>query len=178
MVPVNEQFAALSKAQLESILKTVEFTSDHFEKLADVQVKAAKAAFADSVKMVKQLATLKDASEVAAFTGGLAQPIGEKTADYAKSVYEVVAGAQASLASMLEEQVAEFNKTMVVTLDTALKSAPAGSESAVAAAKSAIHSANTMYESMVKAAKQMAAVTEANVAAVTAQTAPAKKKAA
>jgi len=36
MVPVNEQFAAFSKAQLETVLKTVEFASDHLEKLADV----------------------------------------------------------------------------------------------------------------------------------------------
>jgi phasin family protein len=176
MIPVNEQFAALSKAQFDTVLKTVEFASDHLEKLADVQVKAAKAAYADGVKAVKQLATLKDVAEAAAYSSGLAQPTLEKTTDYAKSVYEVVAGAQAGLASMLEEQVAEFNKTMVVTLDSALKSAPAGSEGAVAAAKSAIHSANTVYESMVKAAKQMAAMTEANIAAVTAQAAPSRKK--
>jgi hypothetical protein len=66
---------------------------------------------------------------------------------------------------------------MVVTLDSALKSAPAGTEGLIAPLKSAIHSANTLYESMVKAAKQMAAVTEANVSAVTASAAPKKKAA-
>ena len=178
MVPVNEQFAAFSKAQLETVLKTVEFASDHLEKLADVQVKAAKAAYADGLKTVKHLTTLKDVGEVAAYSSGLAQPALDKTTDYAKSVYEVVAGAQASLASMVEAQVADFNKTMVVTLDTALKSAPAGTEGVMAAAKSAIHSANTVYESIVKAAKQVAAITEANVAAITVQATPIKKKAA
>jgi len=178
MVPVNEQFAAFGKSQLETILQTVEFASDHLEKFTDVQVKAAKAAYADGLKTVKHLTTLKDVSEVAAYSSGLAQPALDKTTDYAKSVYEVVATAQASLASMVEAQVAEFNKTMVFTLDTALKSAPAGSEGVVSAAKSAIHSANTVYESIVKAAKQMAAITEANVAAITSQAAPMKKKAA
>ena len=64
---------------------------------------------------------------------------------------------------------------MVVTLDTAMKSAPAGSEGAIAAVKSAIHSTNTVYETMVKTAKQMASAAEANLAAV-AQVNPASKK--
>ena len=178
MVTVNEQVAAVGKAQLETILKTAELASDHFEKLADVQVKAAKAAYADSVKTFKHLATVKDASELAAFSSALAQPTWEKATEYGKSVWEVVAAAQASLTSTIEEQVAEFNKTVVIALDTALKSAPAGSEGAVTALKSAVHSANTVYESMVKAAKQMATITEANIDAVTAQASSAKKKAA
>ena len=177
MVQVNEQFATLGKAQFETVLKTVEFASEQAEKLADIQIRAVKAAYADGVKTVKHLATLKDVSEVAAYSSGLTQPTLEKTTDYAKDVYEMVAAAQTGLASMLEGQVAEFNKTMVVTLDSALKSAPAGSESAVAAAKSAIHSANTVYESMVKAAKQLAAITEANIATISAQAAPTKRKA-
>ena len=65
---------------------------------------------------------------------------------------------------------------MVVTLDAALKSAPAGSEGAVSAVKSAVHSANTIYESLIKAAKQVSSITEANVAAVNAQVATATKK--
>jgi hypothetical protein len=67
---------------------------------------------------------------------------------------------------------------MVVALDGVLKNAPAGTDGLIAPLKSAIHSANTLYESMVKAAKQMAAVTEANISAATAPVAAAKKKAA
>jgi phasin family protein len=176
MVPVTEQLAALNKSQLETVLKIVELTSENFEKLADVQVKAAKAAIADNMKTVKQLAGVKDLAELSTVSANVTQPW-DKATTYAKSVYEVLAAAQAEFAEMLETQVAEFNKNMVVTLDGALKGAPAGTEGLVAPFKSAIHSANALYESMVKAAKQMAAVTEANVAAVTSP-APAKKKAA
>jgi hypothetical protein len=55
-----------------------------------------------------------------------------------------------------------------------MSSAPAGSEAAFAAAKSAIESTKTVYETMVKAAKQMTSLAEANIAA--SQTKPPKKK--
>lgn len=175
MVPVSEQFAAMNKTQVETTLKLAEFAAESFEKLADVQLQAVKAALTESLKAFKQVASVKDVSELSALSSGLAQPGWDKTSTYMKSLYEVVSGSQAQFAQVLEAQVAEFNKTMVVTLDSALKNAPAGTEGLVAPLKSAIHSGNALYESMVKAAKQMAAVTEANVSAVTA--APKKKAA-
>jgi phasin family protein len=175
MVQVAEQVAVFNKSQLEALLKVAELTAENMEKLADVQFRAAKSAYADSVKTLKQLAAIKDVNELAGLTTGIAQPTWDKATAYTKSVYEVVSSAQSEFASLLEEQVAEFNKNMVVTLDAAMKSAPAGSEGAIAAVKSAIHSTNTVYETMVKTAKQMASVAEANIAAV-AQVAPASKK--
>jgi phasin family protein len=175
MVQVSEQVVAFSKSQLDALLKVAELTAENVEKLTDVQFNAAKTAYADSVKALKQLAAIKDPNEFASVTTGLAQPAWDKAATYAKSVYDVVSTAQTELASVLEEQVADFNKNMVVTLDAAMKSAPAGSESAIAAVKSAIHSANTVYETLAKSTKQLAAAAEANLAAV-AQVAPATKK--
>jgi phasin family protein len=177
MVPVSEQFAAMNKTQVETTLKLAEFAAESFEKLADVQTQAVKAAIGESLKAFKQIASAKDVGEWSAVSSGLAQPGWDKTSAYVKSLYDVVSGSQAQFAQVLEAQVAEFNKTMVVTLDGALKNAPAGTEGLVAPFKSAIHSANALYESMVKAAKQMAAVTEANVSAVTATAAPKKKAA-
>ncbi len=46
-----------------------------------------------------------------------------------------------------------------------MKSAPRGSEAAFTAAKSAVESTRSVYETMVKAAKQMGTVAEANIAA-------------
>jgi len=175
MVQVSEQVAAFGKSQLEAVLKAAELTAENVEKLVDLQFKTAKSAYADSLKALKQLASIKDVNELATVTTGAAQPTFDKATSYAKSVYDVVSGAQAGFASLVEEQVADFNKNMVVTLDAAMKSAPAGSEGAIAAVKSAIHSANTVYETMVKAAKQVASATEANIAAV-AEAAPASKR--
>jgi phasin family protein len=168
----------VNKSQLESVLKLTEIATENFEKLADVQVRAAKAALAESLKTFKQLASAKDVGEFGTLSTSLTQPTWDKTSAYVKSVYDVVSASQAEFAHILETHVAEFNKNMVVALDGVLKNAPPGTDGLVTPLKSAIHSANTLYESMVKAAKQMAAVTEANISAATAPVAAAKKKAA
>jgi len=178
VAPITEQFAAVNKSQVESMLKLAEIAADNFEKLADVQIKAAKTALAESLKTFKQIASVKDVGELGTLSSSLTQPAWDKTTAYAKSVYDVVSASQAEFAEILEAQVAEFNKNMVVALDGALKNAPAGTDGLVTPLKSAIHSANTLYESMVKAAKQMAAVTDANISAATAPVAAPKKKAA
>src|SRR5512134_3237891 len=164
MVPITEQLAALSRSQVDAVLKTAALVADNAEKLAELQVKSSKAAYEDAVSAVRQMAALKDVNELASYSTAAVQPAWDKAAAYAKSTYEVVAGAQAEYAALLEEQVADFNKNVVVTLDAALKSAPAGSEGAVSAIKSAVHSANTVYESLIRAAKQVSSITEANLA--------------
>ena len=76
----------------------------------------------------------------------------------------------------MEEQVAEFNKQVVTGLDKVVKSAPAGSEVAVAAVKSAITAVNSAYDNLSKSAKQFTEMTQANVEAATTQGVHATKK--
>ncbi len=178
MVQINDQVMALNRSQLEATLKFAEITSETVEKLADLQFRVAKTAFADGVKTAKQLGAVKDASELATLSGSLSQPVWEKAQAYAKSVYEVATTTQAEITSLLEEQLGELNKNVVGVLDGALKNAPAGSEGAVAAVKSVIQSASAVYESVLKATKQMAAIAESNAQAATATVVSPRKKAA
>ncbi len=178
MVQLNDQLVALNRSQLEATLKFAEIASETVEKLADLQFRVAKTAFADGVKTAKQLGAVKDASELAALSGSLSQPTWEKAQAYAKSVYEVATTSQAEITSLLEQQLGELNKNVVGVLDGALKNAPGGSEGAVAAVKSVIQSASAVYESVLKATKQMASMAESNAQAATAAVAASRKKAA
>jgi phasin family protein len=176
MAQVTDQVAAYNKAQLEAALKMAEAAAGHMEKLAEVQFQAAKAAYANSVSALRQLTAVKDVSELARLTTGMAQPALAQASEYAKSLYDVVASAHAQFAVNLEKQVAEMNKNMMTALDAAMKSAPPGSEPALAAAKSALQSTNAVYETMVKAAKQMASLAEANSSAASHSASGKKKK--
>jgi phasin family protein len=178
MIQINEQLVALNKSQLEAALRFGEITSDTLEKLADLQLRTAKTAFADGVKTAKQLGAVKDASEFAAVGGALSQPTWEKAQAYAKGVYEVAATTQAEISSLLEHQLGEVSRSVLGVLDGALKNAPAGSEGAVAAVKSVVQSASAAYESMLKATKQMVAIAESNAATAAAHVAAPRKKAA
>jgi hypothetical protein len=68
---------------------------------------------------------------------------------------------------VVEAQVAELQKNVLAAVDTALKSAPAGSENAVALVKSSVAAASNAFDSVQKAAKQAAEAAEANFKRVT-----------
>jgi len=91
-------------------------------------------------------------------------------------VYEVTSGTQAEMTRFMESQAAEYNRSVVGLLDKFAKNAPAGSDVAVAAVKSALAAANSAYDSMTKVAKQATEIAEANFAAATAATKDAVKK--
>ncbi len=146
------------------------------ERMLEVQLKAAKSAFADGVQQAKTLSEVKDPQEFAQIKNTLLQPNLENATAYVKSVYDVATATQSEISKLVEEQVAEFNKQVVTGLDKIVKLAPAGSEVAVAAVKSTISAINSTYDNLSKSAKQVAEMTQANVEAATSQVVHASKK--
>ena len=178
MTTIPEQISAFGKTQLETALRFVTIAAEGTEKFLDLQIKNSKAAFNEGMKNAKALAEVKDVSELPTWTSSTFQPGVDKATAYARSLYEVAAGTQSEISAVLEAQIGDFSRDVVVALDAALKSAPAGSEPAVAAVKSVIGTANTVYESIARASRQLAAMTEANLAAASQAGMAPKKKAA
>jgi phasin family protein len=179
MYVTPEQVAATNKSGMESLLGLAHTQFAAFEKLSALNFNATKAAFEDSVRLAKALLNVKDMQELVNLNSSLAQPSLEKAIAYSRNVYEVATATQSDITKALENQAAEANKSMVGLLDKVSKNAPAGSDVAVAAVKSALAAANSAYDSFTKVAKQASDIAEANFAAATAATAKeAKKKAA
>lgn len=176
MYQAHEQLVAWNKANLEAAVRFAGIALEGAERMLEVQLKAAKSVFADGVQQAKALAETKDLQEFAQIKNTLAQPTLEKATSYVKSVYDVAAATQSELSKLFEEQVSEFNKHVVTGLDKAVKSAPAGSEVAVAAVKSVISAINSTYDNVSKSAKQFAEMTQANVEAATTQAVNTGKK--
>jgi phasin family protein len=147
------------------------------ERMFDLQIKAAKSVFADSIEGAKALAAVKDVQQFAALKENLAQPSMEKATAYAKSVYDVATSTQAEFGKLAEAQVADFNKQIVTVLDKMVKTAPAGSEVGIAALKSAMAAVNASYDNVTKVAKQFSDATQSNIEAATKQAVSGAKKA-
>jgi phasin family protein len=188
MFATPEQLVSANKANVESLLTLANTAFASAERLAALNLNVARSALEDYVANVKAVLSVKDPQEFMSLQTTLAQPAVEKIVSYSRSVYEISAQTQEEFSKVWETQFAEINKNVAAALDQAAKSAPAGSDVAVAAVKSAIAAANSAYDSINKAAKQVAEITEANVAAATnatvkavgaaAPTAPKPKKAA
>ena len=175
MYNVPEQLLATNKEALEMFVEFAGIAAAGAEKLLDAQMKIAKAVFADSVKHAKTVVAAKDVQELTEIQTTSVQPSTEKAAAYGRSIYSVVAETQAELSKFFEVRFADANKNLTSALDKAVKSAPAGSDVAVAAVKSALAAANQAYDAFSKATKQ---VTEATEATMSAATSTPKKKAA
>jgi len=165
MFKTPEQLATANKATVDSLLSLANTALASAERIAALNLNTARSLMEDSVSGAKALMGAKDVQE--AIQASLAQPNVEKAVAYSRSVYEISAQTQEELSKMVEAQFGDFQKTVAGLLDQAAKSAPAGSDVAVAAVKSAIAAANSAFDNMNKAAKQVAEIAEANVAAAT-----------
>ena len=190
MFATPAQFSELQKGQMDAAFALGQTFFDATERLLELNIAAAKATLEESVERVQALMSAKDVQEFVAMSSALPQPTLEKAVSYSRTVYGIANGAGSEVSRIVESQMAENNKKVTQLIDFAAKNAPAGSEPAVAALKSAVAAANTAYDTFTKAAKQAVDFAESNVAAATSATmkaaaaandsvkAPAKRKAA
>jgi phasin family protein len=170
MYNTPEQFAGANKATVETLMTIANTAFASAERLAALNLNTARIMLEDTVNNAKSLLAVKDVQELLSLQTALAQPAFEKAVAYSRSVYEIATQTQDEFTKIADGQYVAINKNVVTALDKAVKNAPAGSDVAVAAVKSAIAAANSAYETMNKAAKQVAEMAEANVAAATTAT--------
>ncbi len=171
-----EQFAAANKAAIDSLLSVANTALASAERIASLNLNTARSAMEDSVSGAKALMGAKDVQEALSIQASLAQPKVEQAVAYSRSVYEISAQTQEELTKLIEAQFGDFRKTTASLLEKAAKAAPAGSDIAVAAVQSAIAAANSAFDNMNKAAKQVGELAQANIAATTSAAAKATSK--
>lgn len=165
-----EQFAAANKATVDSLLSVANTALASAERIAALNLNTVRSALEDSVSGAKSVMAAKDPQEALKLQSSLAQPAVEKAVAYSRSVYEITSQTQQELAKMVEAQFGDFQKSVAGMVEMATKSAPAGSESAVAAIQNAIAAATSAFGNMNSVAKQFAETAQANIASVTKKT--------
>jgi phasin family protein len=170
MFSTPAQFAELQKGQMDAAVALSQTFFDAAERLMELNLAAAKATLEESVEKTQAMLSAKDVQELVALSSGNAQPTMEKAVSYSRTVYGITNGANAEVSRIIEAQIAESNKKLAQLIDFAAKNAPAGSEPAVTAFKSAVAAANTAYDTFAKATKQAVEMAESNVAAATSAT--------
>ena len=162
-----EQVIAANKANLETLMGLTNKAFSGVEQLIELNMAAAKAAMADSQKNASAALSVKDAQELLALQASLFQPLAEKAVAYNRHLYEIATGTGSQFGGTMEAKLAEAQKAFHALVDNAAKNAPAGSETAVAAFKTAVSAGNNALESVQKAVKQATDVAEANFKNIT-----------
>jgi len=173
MFAIPEQFSNATKASLESqfalFSSLTSKTFEGVEKLVELNISTARATLEDSSATARQLLGAKDPQEFFSLTASQAQPNAEKALAYSRQLASIATGTGAEFSKAAESQIVEANRKVISLVDEVSKNAPAGSESFVAAVKTAISNANAGYEQFSKTSKQAVEALETNMNAAVSQ---------
>lgn len=178
MTNTPEQFAQMQKVALDTYQAVALKSVEGFEKIAELNIQAIKASVTETSDQVKSALAAKDAKAFGDLAMVGAQPAVEKFAAYANHMYEIASDTGTEIARIFEKQFADSNKQLTAAIDAIARNAPAGTEGMATFVKSAVSAANTAYDQVNKAARQVADIAEANIAAATKTGRAAGKKAA
>ena len=162
-----EQFAAANKATVDSLLAVANTALASAERVAALNLSTARSALEDVASNARHVMEAKTPQAALEAQKAMAQPAMEKAAAYSRSIYEISTQTQQELAKMVEAQFSDFQKSIAGMVEMAAKSAPAGSEGAVAAIQNAIAAANSAFGNMNAVTKQFTDAAQANIAAMT-----------
>ena len=167
MAVTPETLAAAAKTNAEASLSSASaFVAAVFtavERVSTLNLATARTAFDDSVAFSKAVIAAKDPKALAALNLGALTPAVEKGVAYGRSLSVIGGDTQEELTKLVEAEAAALGKNFDTALEGLFKNAPAGSEAAVKAVKTALANANSAYEGATKAAKQVAAAAQASV---------------
>ncbi|OGB00143.1 MAG: Phasin (PHA-granule associated protein) [Burkholderiales bacterium RIFCSPHIGHO2_12_FULL_61_11] len=166
----TDPFIAAQKTNVEVFAGLSKKTFASFEKLVELNMAASKAVIGESISNLQALVAAKDPQALLALQSSLLQPLSEKSASYSRHLYEIASGTAAEFSKAFESTAEKSQKGMASFLENSLKNAPAGSEAAVSAFKTAISASNTALESAQKTAKQAVQLIESNIDAVSSVT--------
>ena len=170
MALTPEQLSTAHKANMETLFGLTNKAFEGLEKVVELNMAASRAALTEAASHSQALLGVKDVQELLTLQSSYLQPLAEKTAAYNRHLYNIAAGTSSEITKTLEAKQSEMQQNFSSLVESTVKNAPAGTETAVAAMKTAMSAATNAYESVQKAVKQASDMAEANVKAMTTAT--------
>jgi|688.fasta_scaffold45266_4 phasin family protein len=164
-----EHFTATQQANMAAVADLSQTAFAGFERLVDLNMAAGKAAVGESFANMQALLAVKNPQDLMAVHAALVQPALEKSVSYGRHIADIANSTSAVFTKVVEGKMAESEKAVKSLVESSLKNAPAGSDVAVAAIKTAFDASQSAAETLKKVAKQAAESAEASLKAATAQ---------
>ncbi|WP_432263418.1 TIGR01841 family phasin [Cupriavidus sp. TMH.W2] len=159
----TEQLTALQAANFDLLFGLTNKTLAGLQKLAELNLQTMKATLAETQDNIQKAFAAKDMQELLALQTSLLQPATERAQAYQRQLIEITSATRAEFARIAEAQYEANKRKMQDVVDSATKSAPAGSEAAIAAWQSAVSAATSLCDTMQQTAKQAIEITESNL---------------
>jgi len=144
-------------------LKTIEGT----EKLIALQIQASRSLLEDMASQAQAFAELKDPQKLATHLTSMKNPAGEKISAYARQAYEISTETREAITETIQKHIHESQGVTHAWIESAAKTAPAGTEPMFAVARNALSLVRTSLDHAAKLGQQAAESTDSHVAATT-----------
>lgn len=167
MSATPQKLVEVAKSNLDSSLVLASTALNCVERIAALNLNTGRNALATSVENSKALMSAKNPEEWASLQADVARPAVETAVSYSRAAYAIFSETLEEMNRIANAQFSVLKADTAAAIDEALKSAPAGSEPAVAALKSTLAATDSAYNAFTKAAKQVGDLAESNITAAT-----------
>ena len=144
-------------------LKTIEGT----EKLIALQIQASRSLLEDMASQAQAFAELKDPQKLATHLTSMKNPASEKISAYARQAYEISTETREAITETIQKHIHESQGVTHAWIESAAKTAPAGTEPMFAVARNALSLVRTSLDHAAKLGQQAAESTDSHVVATT-----------
>jgi phasin family protein len=144
-------------------LKTIEGT----EKLIALQIQASRSLLEDMASQAQAFAELKDPQKLATHLTSMKNPAGEKISAYARQAYEISTETREAITETIQKHIHESQGVTHAWIESAAKTAPAGTEPMFAVARNALSLVRTSLDHAAKLGQQAAESTDSHVVPTT-----------
>ncbi len=169
MSTTPEQMSAAAKLAIESQVtlfsSLAQKTFAGFEKLIELNLSVAKTSMEESHAVYNRMLASKEPNTFFSGSSTMTQPTAQRAMSYAQQVAGIATEIQSEFSKAAELQVAENQRKLAAMMEQASKSAPAGSESAIAMMTSMMSKATEGYEQITRTTRQAVESMEGNIAA-------------
>ncbi|MFZ3321247.1 MAG: phasin family protein [Usitatibacter sp.] len=159
----DNPFTDIANATMESAARFTKISMDGAERAIGLQLEYAKGTLSRATREALAISRAKDVQEFLALRTKMTESTLEGLMGYSRSLYEVAAETQSEFGKLAEERMSSFQQAVTESVDQAAKSAPAGSDVAVAAIKSSLAATTAAFDTFSKAAKHAASLADAGI---------------
>ncbi|MGZ5037220.1 MAG: phasin family protein [Usitatibacter sp.] len=165
MITQANPFSQIGAAGLDAAARLTRISMDNAERVISLQLQYAKGTLEQATAAAKAATGAKDVQELLSVRTRSAENAVEWLMNYSRSMYEVASETQSELSKLAEERMSSFQQAVTETVEQAAKSAPGGSDVAVAAMKSSLAATTAAFDTFNKAAKNVASYADAGIRA-------------
>lgn len=167
--PEIEQLSVAQKASAEVLMTLMRTSFEGMQRLAELNMAAARETFSSNVATVTKLASSKDMGDMARANQELARP--ERMMEYWRNVYDLVSAMQKDVTAVMQANYTQLTKSAASAIEQKKSSAVDGSDVIAGVMKNMLEQTNKAFDNMSAVATQMANMANANIQAATSATA-------